>query len=255
MHEPSRSTTDQSMFPSLYHAHHSLHAEDIPFWLDLARQYPAPALELGCGTGRVFIPIAQTGGKIIGLDNDFEMLRVLSANLAKNSVSQAETLQADFTAFHFAIKFGLILLTCNTYSSLGAGQRQALLCCVISHLKAGGAFVTSMPNPALLRHLPRRSEPEVEEVFPHPIDGEPVQVSSGWTRDKNNFTVQWHYDHLFPDGRVERVSAQATHYLTSAEQHRKEFGSAGFNGITCLGDYDGSDFSPSSPQLILLARR
>jgi len=255
MHEPSRSTINQSMFPRLYHAHHSLHPEDIPFWLDLSRQYPTPALELGCGTGRVLIPIAQTGKKIVGIDNDFEMLRVLGDNLAKNSVSQAETLQADFTAFHLAVKFGLILLTCNTYSSLSAGQRQALLRCVINHLKPGGAFVTSMPNPARLRRLPRRSEAEVEEVFPHPVDGEPVQVSSGWTRDENSFTVHWHYDHLFPDGRVERVSAQATHFLTPVEQHLKEFSSAGFDGTTCLGDYDGSDFSPSSPFLILLAKR
>jgi SAM-dependent methyltransferase len=255
MHEPSRSTFNQSVFPRLYHAHHNLHPEDISFWLDLSRRYPAPVLELGCGTGRVLIPIAQEGKTIVGLDNDFEMLRVLCENLAKNSFARADVLQADFTAFHLSIKFGLIMLTCNTYSTLTGEERQALLRCVINHLKPGSGFVTSMPNPALLKRLRRRSEPEVEDIFPHPVDGEPVQVSSEWIRDQNSFTVRWHYDHLFPDGQVERLSAQATHYLTSVEQHRQEFASAGFRSITCLGDYDGSDFSPSSPQLILLAKR
>ena len=40
------------MDPALYHAHHSRHLEDLPFWDWLAMKYPGPILELGCGTGR-----------------------------------------------------------------------------------------------------------------------------------------------------------------------------------------------------------
>ena len=49
------------MLPSVYHAHHNRHLEDLPFWLDLAAQTGDPLLELGCGTGRVLIPLAQAG--------------------------------------------------------------------------------------------------------------------------------------------------------------------------------------------------
>jgi SAM-dependent methyltransferase len=255
MHEPSRSTIDQSGFASLYHAHHSAHPEDIPFWLDLSKRYPALTLELGCGTGRVLIPLALQGKKIIGLDNDFDMLRVLQANMLKYPPVEVDILQADFCAFRFSVQFGLILLTCNTYSTLTGNERQALLGCIFEHLSPGGAFVASMPNPQLLKHLPRRAEPEVEEVFTHPGDGEPVQVSSGWVRSRDSFTVHWHYDHLFPDGRVERLSTQVTHHLAPVEQYRQEIEAAGFGELTCLGDYDGSEFSPSAPQLILQAKR
>ena len=255
MHEPSRSTFDQSMFPSLYHAHHSLHPEDIPFWLELSRQYPAPVLELGCGSGRVLIPLALERKGIVGIDHDFDMLRVLRENLARHPQARAELIQADFTMFHLFAKFGLVLLTCNTYSTLTTEERQALLRTVFSHLSPGGAFATSMPNPALLNHLPRRAEPEVEEIFRHPIDGEPVQVSSGWVRNRDSFTVHWHYDHLFPDGTTERLSTQVKHYLTPLEQHRQEFEAAGFNQLNCLGDYDGSEFSPAAAQLILIGHR
>jgi SAM-dependent methyltransferase len=254
MHEPSRSTLDQSIFPSLYNAHHSLHAEDIPFWLDLSRRYEAPVLELGCGTGRVLIPLALEGKWAVGLDNDFAMLRLLRKNLAKYPLAKAEAVQADFSAFHLAAQFGLILLPCNTYSTLTGETRQAVLRGVLDHLSPGGAFVVSMPNPQLLRHLPRSAEPEVEEIFAHPTDGEPVQVSSGWVRSQESLTFLWHYDHLFPDGKVERLSTKVTHYLTSLEQHRQEFEAAGFCDLTCLGDYDGSENSPAAPQLILLAK-
>jgi SAM-dependent methyltransferase len=255
MHEPSRSTSDQSLFPSLYHAHHGLHAQDIPFWLEISGRYPAPVLELGCGTGRVLIPLALQGKWIVGLDNDFDMLHLLKENLLKFPLAQAHILQADFTAFHLSAQFGLVLLTCNTYSTLTMDERQALLRCVFDHLSPGGVFVASMPNPFLLKHLPRRAEPEVEAAFPHPEDGEPVQVSSGWVRNRDRFTVHWHYDHLFPDGKVERLSTQVTHYLTPVEQYCQESESAGFSSLTCLGDYDGSEFSPTAPQLILLASR
>jgi ubiquinone/menaquinone biosynthesis C-methylase UbiE len=47
------------MFPQLYHIHHNAHTEDLPFWLKLAQQQGGPVLELGCGTGRVLIPLIQ----------------------------------------------------------------------------------------------------------------------------------------------------------------------------------------------------
>ncbi len=128
MHEPSRSTFDQSLFPSLYHAHHSLHAEDIPFWLDLSRRYPAPVLELGCGTGRVLIPLALEGKWAVGLDNDFDMLRLVAEKPGSNPAHKGGVwYRRIFAPFHLATQFGLILLPCNTYSTLTGEARQAVL--------------------------------------------------------------------------------------------------------------------------------
>ena len=243
------------MFPILYHAHHSLHPEDIPFWLGLAQKYPAPVLELGCGSGRLLIPLALEGIAIFGCDNDFEMLRVLSNNLSESPRARANIFQADFTALHLAIQFGLIFLPCNTYSTLTTEQRQALLKRVFAHLLPGGAFAVSLPNPARLKRLPRRAEAEIEEVFAHPIDKEPVQVSSAWLREQDCFTVLWHYDHLFPDGTVERLTAQVKHYLTPVAQLCQELKAAGFLEPALIGDYDGAAYSASSAQLILIAKR
>lgn len=48
--------------------------EDIPFWIKQARKYGEPVLELACGTGRITIPIAKEGIKIVGLDISQPML-------------------------------------------------------------------------------------------------------------------------------------------------------------------------------------
>ena len=53
----------------------------------------------------------------------------------------------------------------------------------------------------------------MDETFTHPVTGNPVQVSSGWQRTRSHFTVTWHYDHLLPDGEVERLTVQSRHDL------------------------------------------
>jgi len=39
---------------------------DVPFYLPMAREAAGDVLELGCGTGRVLIPLAQAGVGITG---------------------------------------------------------------------------------------------------------------------------------------------------------------------------------------------
>jgi SAM-dependent methyltransferase len=56
---------------------------DQPFYLDLARQVGAPVLEIGCGTGRVLLPIARAGIAIHGLDASPAMLGLLKSKLER----------------------------------------------------------------------------------------------------------------------------------------------------------------------------
>lgn len=240
-------------FSHLYHAHHNLHTEDLVFWLGLAAQQPGPILELGCGTGRVLIPLAQSGHRVVGLDNDSGMLALLKANLPPALEQAVRVFRADFTRFRLACSFGLILMPCNTYSTLSQDERRSTLRHVREHLSREGAFAVSLPNPDWLRSLPARSPAEVEEVFAHPLDGEPVQVSSAWRRTRAEFVLVWHYDHLKPDGTVERLTVQQKHDLAPVADHLAEFRAAGFAQVQSFGDFDRSDFSADSAELILLA--
>ena len=241
------------MLARLYHAHHNRHLEDLPFWLELARRYDGSILELGCGSGRVLLPLARQGHRVVGLERDAEMLTVLHEVLTPDLEVQVQLVQGDMAAFNLGQHYALILLPCNTLSTLDAAQRLGMLECVRRHLRPDGLFAASLPNPALLRRLPRSAEPELEESFPHPLDGEPVQVSNGWLRTSRHLTIQWHYDHLLPDGQVERISTQARHELASADDYAAELAAAGLRPVERYGDFDGSIFHPQSPYLILTA--
>ena len=50
--------------------------EDIDFYVDEAKRSGGPVVELGVGTGRIAIPIAQAGVDVIGVDSSEGMLAV-----------------------------------------------------------------------------------------------------------------------------------------------------------------------------------
>lgn len=245
---------DPRRLADLYDAHHQRHLEDLPFWLDLARQANGLILELGCGTGRILIPVLQSGLAITGLDRDANMLAVLQENSRKAKLSPS-VIQADMRAFHFAQKFSLIILPCNTLSTLEDPARTAMLKLASSHLKPGGIFAAGLPNPRLLSSLPRQAEPEDEESFPHPSSGSLVRVSSSWEHDQHSFTISWYYDLVLGKLVTERLTATTTHRLIPTTQYLDEFRAAGLIIQQKYGDFNRRPFSPRSNNLIILAQK
>lgn len=54
---------------------------DVGFYVDEAWRSGEPVLELGCGTGRISLPIARAGVSVAGLDGSVQMLARFSAKL------------------------------------------------------------------------------------------------------------------------------------------------------------------------------
>ncbi len=240
------------MFPPIYHVHHGMYLEDLAFWKALAAQHGGPILELGCGTGRVMLPLLEGGYAVTGLDNDLDMLRFLMPRIPAGGARRV--FLADMAAYHLAQPFQLIIMPCNTLSTLAEEERQRVFACLRRHLSPGGVFAASLPNPAVLRAMPARGEEEIEEMLEHPETKGPLQVSSAWQRSKQAFTVTWHYDHLRPDGMVERLSVRVRHSLASLETYQAELRQAGLEIQALYGDFDQSAYTAESPDLILVAR-
>jgi hypothetical protein len=144
-------------------------------------------------------------------------------------------------------------LPCNTLSSLSSAALRATLACVFGHLRPGGVFAASLPNPHLLARMAKYGPEEVEEMFPHPEDGEPVQVSSAWERDDQFFSVSWYYNHLLPDGKVERTHVVVKHQLLPADAYLEMLKGVGFHTIELYGDFTKAPYQRASPQLVIVA--
>lgn len=86
---------------------------DLEFYLELAKVAPGPALELGCGTGRLVIPLAREGIDITGLDLSAPMLAHANRALAREPLetrTRAAFVEGDMTRFHLGREFGLIFI-------------------------------------------------------------------------------------------------------------------------------------------------
>jgi len=238
----------------LYHMHHSQEADDLLFWLDWSEKQRGPILELGCGTGRVLISLAEAGHRIFGLDRDPAMLDYLRNRIPESVKNSVILIRGDLRSYCLASRFPLILMPCNTYSTLILEDRRIALSRARLHLAPQGVFILSIPNPNLLLGLSEEGESENESSFINPITGNPVQVNSQWKVVGKRVQFHWHYDHLLPDGRVERNTISSRHYVQDVDGILKDFQDVGFDIIHTFGNFEQGSFDNNSPDLIIIAR-
>jgi SAM-dependent methyltransferase len=133
--------------PALYDLENSDFEPDGPFYLSLAQQLGGPVLELGCGTGRVTIPLARQGITMTGLDIVPEML---ARARRKAGDLPIEWIEEDVRDFHLGKQFNLICAPgCVFEHLLERVDQEAMLACVHEHLAPEGFFVvaTRFPRP------------------------------------------------------------------------------------------------------------
>ncbi|HIE57968.1 MAG TPA: class I SAM-dependent methyltransferase [Anaerolineales bacterium] len=248
-------SAQNNLYPALYHSHHKNVTEDLPFWRTLARWQGDPVLELGCGTGRVLLPLAQDGRIVYGIDNSPAMLSFLQQRIPDGLHSKIHLREADITNFQFKTRFRLVFLPCNTYSAFDTPGRAAILEHSFQHLQPGGVFAISTPNPNLLQALQTNEDAEIETIFTHPETGNPVQVSNNWVREDEVIRMNWHYDHIYPDGKVERLTASTRHYLSTMETYITEFIAAGFTIQATYRNFETGKYKPDASHLIIVAKK
>jgi SAM-dependent methyltransferase len=64
----------------------TLGRRDVPFWRRVALDADGPVLELGCGTGRITVPLARAGVDLVGIDRSAPMLDRARRRLARSRI-------------------------------------------------------------------------------------------------------------------------------------------------------------------------
>ncbi|HEY7003641.1 MAG TPA: class I SAM-dependent methyltransferase [Gaiellaceae bacterium] len=110
------------------------------------------ALELGVGTGRVALPLAQRGVPVAGIDLSPAMVSRL---LAKPGGDQIPVTIGDFAATRVEGVFALVYLVFNTIGNLTTQDEQvACFRNAAAHLRPGGCFVIEVGVPSVGRLPP-----------------------------------------------------------------------------------------------------
>jgi SAM-dependent methyltransferase len=80
-------TTWDEAFADRYEEWSAEMTEDVPFYVELARDADGPVVELAVGNGRVAIPVArETGKRVLGIDTSPAMLAYAHENAAAAGV-------------------------------------------------------------------------------------------------------------------------------------------------------------------------
>jgi SAM-dependent methyltransferase len=102
---------------------------DRQFYVDLARAADGPVLEAGCGTGRVYLELLETGVDATGIDVSRESLDVLERKAAERGLASAvDVRRADMRDFETDRAYALVVVPFRAFLhnvSL-ADQRAAL---------------------------------------------------------------------------------------------------------------------------------
>jgi SAM-dependent methyltransferase len=122
----------------------------VDFLVDLA--VDGTALELGIGTGRIALPLAQRGVRVHGIDLSDAMVAKLRS---KAGADQISVTIGDFATTTVEGRFSVAYLVFNTIMNLTTQDEQvACFRNVAAHLQPGGCFVIEVMVPDLQRLPP-----------------------------------------------------------------------------------------------------
>ena len=237
---------------------------DIGFYVQTAREYGGPVLELGCGSGRILIPTARAGIVISGLDASKCMLAMCRAAIeAEPSEVQRRTNvhHGDIRDYNLGRGFRLITMPFRPFQYLLTVEDQlACLAAIRRHLESDGYLVFDLFNPSVhsLAHPVDPAETDEEPPFTHPDGRTVVRRNRILQRDLHNqtFAGELVYDVTHPGGRTESLVHQYRFRYLFRFEVEHLLARAGFTLDRVYAGFDRSPYGSRYPgDLIFVARR
>jgi ubiquinone/menaquinone biosynthesis C-methylase UbiE len=235
---------------------------DIAFWSDLALRATSGrsgnrrrVLELGCGTGRVAIPLAKAGAAVVGIDRSVSMLdRGLKKVRRAGVGSKVQLIRGDIRQLPFPDQsFPLVMAPYGILQSLLDEQLlAATLKDVRRVLTRGGTFGLE-----LVADLPAWEEYANKVTLrgargPH---GKPIKLIETVKQDRRKHIT--HFEQTFVEG-LGRSQTRKTFSLgfrtLSVPQMVQRLEQAGLVVSSLLGDYQGGPWDLRADVWIILAR-
>jgi ubiquinone/menaquinone biosynthesis C-methylase UbiE len=229
---------------------------DVPFWQRLASAQAGPVLELGCGTGRITVPVVRAGAQVVGIDRSAEMLARGRQRLRRTKLqNRALLVRGDIRALPFRSRrgFGLVMAPYGILQSLTRERDLAdTLRSVARVLRRGGLFGID-----LVPDLPRWSEYEgrtsLEGTRGH---GTRLTLVESVRQDRRRRLTIFDQQYIERHGRTRRVHRFSLTFRTlSVPQISRRLETAGFRIKAVLGDYRGGPWDSRADVWVILAER
>ena len=246
-------------FARFYDEDYRNYDDDVTAIMHLAQEMDGPVLELGCGTGRLLVPLAALGQPVAGVDLSPALLDRARAKLATvpqgNQVTlvEADLRQLDLPRKDFAFAF----CTSNTLMHLdNPADQLAVLERAAAHLRPGGLLLIDLFHPDVTRLV------EVHGV---------MELADQWVREDGTEVIKWSvrrvdlaeqiqetlfiYEEISLDGSVRRTTLPFNLRFLWRNEAELMLRLAGLQVEAVWGDFEGTPYDNQSEHLVLLATK
>lgn len=239
------------------------YGEDLDFYIQYAKHLDArkrlPVLDLGCGTGRIALALAEAGFKVVGVDGSEGMLAICRERAEERGLSgRLQLVHGDMRSLG-GLKggpFNMALCALNTFAYLASTQeQQSMLRPLHALLVQHGIVIIDLTPP--LPHLlpPQDGELVYQGSFP---DGKGTVVHklvSGVAHPATqSHDVTIFYDVESPDGALSRTTQNLSLRWSGRYEMELLLHAAGYKVEKVYGDYGLGEYADTSERIIFVAR-
>jgi SAM-dependent methyltransferase len=237
---------------------------DRDFYLDCCRATEGSILELGCGSGRILLPIAEAGCHITGIDISEHMLAQCRRKLQllpAQVQDRVHLVQGDIAAFELNSTFQSAIIPFRVFAHLIDVEDQlSCLRRVNRHLSLLGSRLTLDIFQVNLGYINNPRSLEEREDFPEfeLPDGRRLRRSgrlAAFHRAEQYNDVAMIYYLTGVDGTTERIvqTFPFRYFFRYEMEHLLD--RCGFRVVELFGDFDKSPLVDDSPEMIFVAEK
>ena len=237
--------------------------DDVAFVKGLASDVDGRILELGCGSGRLLLPLAEAGHTVVGVDNAPNMLaraRRRIAGLPAQAQQRVTLVQSDLRELELpsaSLPMSMAVFGYNTFLHFQATEAGSLLRRLRDVLVDDALIYIDIVNPFMLADAADDRALRLEHTLLDSETGQVIQqFSSSWhAPEAQTLHVTWLFVAMPPGGgAVQRAVVEHAYHYQHPHELELQLARAGFQVANWFGDYDASPFVEESERLLVLAR-
>lgn len=244
---------------AFFEAEYADYDDDLPVLAAYAARTGGPLLELGCGVGRVLVPLARAGYKVTGVDLSPAMLARAQAHAEAAGVAdRVRLIQGDYATAELAGPYRFACIMMNTFLHLPDREAQlAALRHWRKHLAPRGLLLIDVLNPDIAQLAALDGRMEWDRTWQDATTGETVMKFVTRTLDpaEQIMHVNMIYDAIAADGQVRRAVAEFDARYIWRFEGELLLEQAGYTVEALYGDWNLGPFEAASNHMIFVARR
>ena len=233
--------------------------DDLPFYLQYARDVRTPILEIGAGTGRLTIPFARNGNGVVAVDVSSSMLDILRRRIRTETPDLQEKIkivESDASTLTLGERFDLTIVPYFTFNYfLTRDMQQRVLGTLSKHLLPDSKLLVDVFIPhGLIAKCPTHPVQEVNAVDPQ--TGNRIRGWITYSIEKTHQIEQ--RNHLFEvsrsDGTVVRSEFSTRRKYSFLSELQETFSSAGFSIDHEYGGFNQEKATETSERLVFVLK-